>query len=305
MKTHSWNVAAILIIIAFTSLDVKAQTQTPSQAMQEAEALYKAENWPDAMKAYEAITKSEPGNGLAWLRLGSTLHSLSRYEEAIRASLRALKILKGPVAMFNLARSYARIKDKDRAFDWLGKAVEAGFFMADRIRANEDLAGLREDPRFQEVLLKSDKKTRPCGYDIRYQQFDFWVGEWEVEYTQGGQRAGNSSIQKIIEGCIILENWSGVSGVTGKSINFYNKKRGKWQQAWMGSDGEATEYVGDYRDGAMRFEGTEMTPGGGRNLIHLTFFNQGSDRVRQLSELSTDEGKTWTTQYDFTYLRKK
>jgi tetratricopeptide (TPR) repeat protein len=273
--------------------------------MQQAEALYKAENWPEAVKAFEAVTKSEPGNGTAWLRLGSALHSLGRYEEAIRASQRAVEILKGPVPMFNLARSYARIKEKEKAFDWLGKAIDAGFFTAARIREEEDLAELRADTRFQEALLVSDKKTRPCAQNPSYQQFDFWVGEWEVEHTQDGQRAGNSSIQRVAEGCIILENWSGVSGVTGKSINFFNKGKGKWQQTWMGSDSESLEYVGDYRDGAMRFEGSETTPEGKKNLLRLTFFNQGPDRVRQLSEVSADEGKTWASQYDLTYVRKK
>jgi hypothetical protein len=37
----------------------------------------------------------------------------------------------------------------------------------------------------------------------------------------------------------------------------------------------------------------------------LTFFRLGPDRVRQLSEVSTDGGKTWTTNYDLIYTRRK
>jgi len=38
---------------------------------------------------------------------------------------------------------------------------------------------------------------------------------------------------------------------------------------------------------------------------HLRFFALGSDKVRQFSQGSTDNGKTWNVEYDFTYIRKK
>jgi len=38
---------------------------------------------------------------------------------------------------------------------------------------------------------------------------------------------------------------------------------------------------------------------------HLQFIPTGSDKVRQFSRGSTDGGKTWTVEYDFTYTRKK
>jgi len=37
----------------------------------------------------------------------------------------------------------------------------------------------------------------------------------------------------------------------------------------------------------------------------LQFFPLGPDKVRQFSQGSTDGGKTWTVEYDFTYIRKK
>jgi len=38
---------------------------------------------------------------------------------------------------------------------------------------------------------------------------------------------------------------------------------------------------------------------------HLQFFKLGPDKVRQFSQQSTDGGKTWTPEYDFTCIRKK
>jgi hypothetical protein len=38
---------------------------------------------------------------------------------------------------------------------------------------------------------------------------------------------------------------------------------------------------------------------------HLQFIPAGPDRVRQFSRGSSDGGKTWQVEYDFTYDRKK
>ena len=47
------------------------------------------------------------------------------------------------------------------------------------------------------------------------------------------------------------------------------------------------------------------SPGGSGTFIrHLTFSKLPDAKVRQLSERSTDGGKTWITEYDFTYAPK-
>jgi hypothetical protein len=37
----------------------------------------------------------------------------------------------------------------------------------------------------------------------------------------------------------------------------------------------------------------------------MTFSKLGPDKVRQLGEMSTDGGKTWTVAYDLIYVRKQ
>ena len=41
------------------------------------------------------------------------------------------------------------------------------------------------------------------------------------------------------------------------------------------------------------------------DLPDLKFRNLGPDRVRQFSEASYDDGKSWSVDYDFTYVRKQ
>jgi len=119
-----------------------------------------------------------------------------------------------------------------------------------------------------------------------------------------GQQVGTSSIQRIENGCVILEKWTGKMGGTGTSVNFYDGSLHKWRQTWADSSGGAYEYTGAFKDGSMRFEGESHALDGTRGMSRLTFSNLAPDRVRQLSEASTDNGKTWHVDYDFTYVRK-
>jgi tetratricopeptide (TPR) repeat protein len=280
-----------------------AQSQSASASLTEAEALYQAQKWTEAARAFEAITKAEPANGRAWLRLGMSRHRLGQYEQAVGALLRASEILKGPVVMYNLACAYARLNDKDKAFDWLNKALNSGFPQAGLLQTDEDLARLRDDARFKEVMALGERLTKPCLYTPENRQFDFWAGEWDVE--MGGQQAGTNSVKQILDGCVLFENWAAARGGTGKSFNFYNAQKRKWQQTWVDSTGSVLELAGEYKDGKMMFSGETIRSDGSRMLHRLTFFNLSTERVRQFWEQSTDNGKTWTIAFDGMYVRKK
>lgn len=279
------------------------QSQSASSSMNEAEALFQAQKWAEAARAFEAITKAEPNNGRAWARLGGSRHALGQYEQAASALLRAVEITKAPVAMYNLARAHARLNDKDKAFEWLNKALNAGFAQVGLLQRDEDLSGLRDDARFKEVLALGERLTKPCLYTPENRQFDFWAGEWDVE--MGGQQAGTNSVKQILDGCVLFENWAGARGGTGKSFNFYNAARRKWQQTWVDSTGSVLELAGEYKDGKMMFSGETLRGDGSRMLHRLTFFNLSQERVRQFWEQSTDGGKTWTIAFDGMYIRKK
>ena len=143
----------------------------------------------------------------------------------------------------------------------------------------------------------------PCESLPAYRQFDFWVGEWEV--TAQGRKVADSSIQRLVGGCVIFENYSQPDGYQGKSFNFFDAHLGKWRQTWVDAAGNVSEFVGEYRDGAMRYEGETHRQGGAKVLRRMTVSPLDPNRVRQYSEHSTDGGKTWAVAYDFVYRRKK
>ena len=158
-------------------------------------------------------------------------------------------------------------------------------------------------------FAQSSQKA-PCG-DTLYRQFDFWIGEWEA-FGRKGQRAGDSKIELILDSCIILENWTSASlnkGIryAGKSYNSYNAATKKWQQYWVDNVGGVTEYFdGHFENNKMILQTANVKqPDGSFKIQKMTFFNLGPEKVRQFGESSTDGGKTWKTDFDLEYQRKK
>lgn len=149
----------------------------------------------------------------------------------------------------------------------------------------------------------------PCSQP-EFRQFDFWIGQWEAFQTNG-QKAGDSKIEMILDSCIILENWTSSSVVkglryAGKSYNTWNTRTKKWQQYWVDNTGGITEYFdGHYEDNKMIMQTANIAqPEGGFKIMKMTFYKLSKDKVRQFGELSTDEGKTWKTDFDLEYRRK-
>lgn len=147
-------------------------------------------------------------------------------------------------------------------------------------------------------------ESRPCQESPGYRAMDFWKGEWEVESAQGNP-AGTSTIELILDGCIILENWTGKNGYAGKSFNLFHRDSSKWEQIWVDNQGQVTRYEGDAKDGNIYYRTARVGPDGKKVLVKMTFFPKGADQVRQLGENSSDGGVTWTVEYDLFYKRKK
>ncbi len=296
------TVILLLVTAAFAQSAPPAATP-PSPAMVAARKLMVAKDWAAAAKAYEEIVKAEPANAPAWYQLGMARFSQEQFRPAIAAFEKNIAIANNPSAMYNVACAYARLGEKEQALAWLNKAVTAGLSPFTNLAEDTDLALLREDPAFKELVKATDTKRRPCMYSAEARQFDFWLGEWDV-FTPQGQQAGTSSILQVAEGCAIYENWKATVGGTGKSLNFYDATAKKWYQYWIGATGAPARFAGNFSDGAMRYEAEPTLANGKKVLARLTFFNMDANTVRQLAEQSMDDGKTWTVLYDFKYVRK-
>jgi hypothetical protein len=55
----------------------------------------------------------------------------------------------------------------------------------------------------------------------------------------------------------------------------------------------------------LRYIGESFVVNGKKIIPRLTFYNVDANTVRQFAESSDDDGKTWTTVYDFKYIRRQ
>ena len=292
-----------MILVSGIFVSLQAQQPKPSPKMAAANELYKQQKFQEAVAAFGDVIKDEPNNGRAWYFMGMSLHSLGKWEQAIAAFEKNVAIAQNPSSMFNIACGYSRLKQNDKAFEWLEKALTNGAAFTVNLETDEDLANIRQDARFKKMTELADRQKRPCIYSAEARQFDFWVGDWDVFNTLG-QKAGTNSVQLFSDGCGLLENWTNTTGGDGKSINFYDTGTGKWYQSWIGTGGGALRYSGNFREGAMRFEG-ETIANGAKTFQKLTFTKLDENTVRQLFEASTDDGKTWAITYDLKYVKRK
>jgi hypothetical protein len=155
------------------------------------------------------------------------------------------------------------------------------------------------------LLLFSFSATfaqQPCSAP-EYREFDFWVGKWEV-YAKD-KLVGHNTIEPILGGCTLLENWESVGASRGNSFNTYNAGTKQWEQTWVDNSGSVIHFYGNYADGKMSFTGKDIGPKGEEIDYRFTFYNNADGTVRQHWEQSSDGKETWQTIFDGLYKRMK
>ncbi|MCB1008912.1 MAG: hypothetical protein KDB94_08455 [Acidobacteria bacterium] len=142
----------------------------------------------------------------------------------------------------------------------------------------------------------------PCSA-AEFRQFDFWLGDWEVE--AGGKLAGHNRITRLYGDCILREEYRTANGAyVGTSLNGYDAARKVWHQTWVDNQGLVLLLDGRFEKGAMRLEGKSPTAGGER-IDRITWTPNPDGSVRQHWEQSTDGGKSWKSAFDGLYRKKK
>ena len=100
----------------------------------------------------EEIAKKVPRD-LA-LHLSSALFYAGKLEESATVSARAFEAHSAPGDAYNVACSASRLGHLDHALAWLEKAFRAGWNDAKALEEDPDLAAVREEPGFRDLLGK-------------------------------------------------------------------------------------------------------------------------------------------------------
>jgi tetratricopeptide (TPR) repeat protein len=284
-----------ICMLAFSNLLSAQQPSAGQQALA-------SKDWPLAEQFFRNAVQTDAKNGEAWFLLGEALYGEEKFPAAADAFERAASAgFQAMRSQYREAKSLARAGETERAFAVLDQLNKAGFPNVNNLTSDSDLKPLQSDRRWKDVLAATTANATPCEHTPENRQFDFWIGEWSVE-TTSGQPAGTSRVERVLNGCALLENWSG--GGDGKSLNIYNVSKKQWQQFWVDSGGEVHEYSGGLVNGEMRFEGPASDHAGNRTMRRMTFSRLDGGRVKQKGEVSPD-GKSWSVEYELIYVRKQ
>ena len=147
------------------------------------------------------------------------------------------------------------------------------------------------------------QQSSPCSAR-QYRQFDFLIGEWEVSDTRG-QRLGANRIERILDGCVLYESWTGASGSRGHSFNTWDPSDNKWHQSWFDNEGTILNISGGMINGEMVMEGDRRLADGTRQLERITWTPDVDGTIRQLWQSSRDQGMRWTVVFEGIYRKAK
>ena len=138
-------------------------------------------------------------------------------------------------------------------------------------------------------------------------QLDFWLGEWELTYVMEG-KVGKSRnrLTKILDGCVILEEFTGAPGMKldGRSYSTFDRATKQWKQTWVDNTAAYLDFTGAVVDGRMTFS-REAERDGRRFRQRMVFDDVARDSLTWRWQRSDDGGKTWATLWEIAYKRVK
>jgi hypothetical protein len=140
--------------------------------------------------------------------------------------------------------------------------------------------------------------------------FDFWIGDWDLTWNDpdGSAATGTNIITKILDGKVIMENFTGLTGQSkgykGQSVSILDNRTGVWKQTWVDNQSAYLPFTGG-AEGKNRFFEQEFMNNGKLQRGKMIFRDITRDKFVWDWMQSTDSGKTWTTQWSIRYIRKK
>lgn len=302
-----------VLVMLFSTVAVNSATVVTKQ---QANELYQQQNWSETIKAYQQLVEKQPDDEQAWYRMADAHIKLKQPQAALLALEKLSNSQQVPVSQVWYQKAMAhKLAGTEKAMWYsLEQAASAGFRNINEIQNNPLWADLLNHNRMKSIKQTIDKTINPCLYGHQYRDFDFWLGRWEVygNDNKTGPMYGHNTITQTEQGCLIMEQWQGVTGTTGTSMNYYDGIQQKWVQHWVSGGGTVIDYSGGLihindDTQAMRLVGkiyyaaTQQSPQ--IRDFRGTWTPLKNGAVRQFFEESVDGGNTWYTWFDGYYFK--
>jgi hypothetical protein len=139
-----------------------------------------------------------------------------------------------------------------------------------------------------------------------FQQFDFWIGDWELTWKnqQGQSVTGSNRIEKFLDGCVVYENFAAPGNFIGKSWSIYRPLSHEWQQTWVDNNGGTFFLKGNFTNNEMILNTDKIVTRQGEFFYRMRFINIKENSFDWHWESSKD-GATWNLNWHIHYERKQ
>ncbi len=132
-----------------------------------------------AVQLLEHLTQRDPKARGAWPALGRAYQQLHQFDKAIAAFQRSLQLQPdAPRVLYSLGVAYAAQGDRNKAFEWLGRARDSRRYDMTEMTVDEDLKDLRTDARFAALLPRPEDFADPFVEPVKI------IREWHGESSE-------------------------------------------------------------------------------------------------------------------------
>ena len=150
----------------------------------------------------------------------------------------------------------------------------------------------------------------PCDVPEAH-QLDFWLGEWRLTWPggqggtpEGGEGRGTNTVRRVLDGCVVQEDFASAEGFRGRSVSVYDRRAGQWRQTWVDSSGGYLVFTGGLEDGEMRLYTEPFTNQNGQPQVNrMLWRNVTNEALDWHWQRSTDGGETWEDLWIIHYTR--
>ncbi len=262
-----------------------------------------AKSVPDEIARLERSGSEDPQD---WLRLAAGAREAGELEIAKTALRKASGYGLSPAqAALEKARIFIASDEPDAATAELRQVFDNGFTSVSVLLNDPLINSMAGRKDYDDLVAEMSVQAFPCEHQDGFRDFDFWIGEWDV-HLANGTYAGTNVIESTERGCVITERWSGASGGTGMSINYFDQSSGEWVQVWNAAGGSQIVIRGGLKDDGMALEGYIHYVANGTTAPFRGLWTPLPDgRVRQYFEQSNDAGNTWTPWFEGFYSRRQ
>ena len=261
--THAFVIIASLLCVR--------PQGTPPPGLPQAMARLQAQDPAGALAIAEQVVAREPANARAWRVLGVAAKGTKDLDRAMVAFQKSIELEPAnPVGLYNTGVVYALKGDRDRAFEWLGRAKGTHKIDMTQIEPDPDLVSLRADPRFAALLPSPADFAAPFVEDVKV------LREWDGEAMNDqfgwiARPIGDVDHDGITDIVTSAPGTPGPGTAAPGHVYLYSTKTGKrlWKVDGEGNDrlGTGVEAAGDAnRDGVP--DVIASAPGSGRAYVY-------------------------------------